>query len=106
MLFGGLELLLIPILLGLGAAIILVAITVSAVIETILDYWNEVPNGTQIINPELTEELQKAVKKHTKGKKNARIIYNDKKKDGFLVASDSISDELDDEDVIEIENRK
>lgn len=103
MLLGGLEFVLLGFLFG-AAAIALAIISVAAVMECIFEYWDEVDDEVLIVAPEASAELQKIAREKT-SKPHKRFVYNPKTKDAVLVESNSISNELEDEDVVTVSVR-
>lgn len=103
MLLGGLEFVILGFLFG-AAVIGLVIISIVAVMEIIYDYWNDLDNEVVIIAPEASSELEK-IAKNKGSKKHKRFVYNPKTNESVLVESNSISDELKDEDVVTIKIR-
>lgn len=100
MLLGGLEIVLLALLLG-GAAIALAMISIAAVMEVIYKYWDDLDHEALIIAPEAASELQKIA--NQKGsKKHKRFVYNPVTREALLVESNSISNQLEDEDVVYI----
>jgi len=100
MLFGGLEFVLLGFLFG-AAAIALAVISVAAVMECVFDYWDEVDDEVLIVAPEASAELEKIARE--KGSKTyKRFVYNKATKDAVFVESDSISSELEDEEVVTV----
>ena len=101
MLLGGLEFVLLGALLGaaIGAAIAVVIITVVAVMETVFEYWNDLDDEVVIVAAEATPELER-IAKQKGSKKHKRFVYNPATKESLLIESDSIEDELRDEDVV------
>jgi hypothetical protein len=102
MLLGGLEFVLIGFLFG--AAIALVIITIATVMEIIFEYWNDIDDEVVMVAPEASPELEK-IAKEKGSKKHKRFVYNPATKESLFIESDSIADELKDEDVVTIKIR-
>jgi len=98
MLLGGLEFVLLGFLFG-AAAVALAIISIVAVMEIISDYWDDLDDEVLIIAPEASSELEK-IAKQKGSKKHKRFAYNPSTKEALLVESNSISDQLEDEDVV------
>ncbi|MTJ21145.1 hypothetical protein FJR06_07305 [Dolichospermum sp. UHCC 0352] len=95
MLFGGLEFVLLGLLFG--AAIALAIITIVAVMEIVFEYWNDLDDEVVIVPPEASLELER-IAKEKGSKKHKRFVYNPATKEALFIESDSIADELRDED--------
>ena len=95
MLFGGLEFVLLGLLFG--AAIALAIITVVAIMEIVFEYWNDLDDEVVIVPPEASLELER-IAKEKGSKKHKRFVYNPATKEALFIESDSIADELRDED--------
>jgi hypothetical protein len=67
--------------------------------EIISDYWDDLDDEVLIIAPEASSELEK-IAKQKGSKKHKRFVYNKSTKEALLVESNSISNELEDEDVV------
>ncbi|MBE9263642.1 hypothetical protein IQ224_16230 [Microcystis sp. LEGE 00066] len=100
MLLGGLEIVLLALLLG-GAAIALAMISIAAVMEVIYKYWDDLDDEVLIIDPKASSELAK-IAKQKGSKKHKRFVYNPVTREALLVESNSISNQLEDEDVVYI----
>ncbi|BAG03367.1 MULTISPECIES: hypothetical protein [Microcystis] len=98
MLLGGLEFVLLGFLFG-AAAVALAIISIATVMEIISDYWDDLDDEVLIIAPEASSELEK-IAKQKGSKKHKRFVYNTSTKEALLVESNSISNELEDEDVV------
>jgi hypothetical protein len=98
MLLGGLEFVLLGFLFG-AAAVALAIISIATVMEIISDYWDDLDDEVLIIAPEASSELEK-IAKQKGSKKQKRFVYNKSTKEALLVESNSISNELEDEDVV------
>jgi hypothetical protein len=98
MLLGGLEFVLLGFLFG-AAAVALAIISIVAVMEIISDYWDDLDDEVIIIAPEASSELEK-IARQKGSKKHKRFVYNPSTKEALLVESNSISDQLEDEDVV------
>lgn len=104
MLLGGLEFVLLGLLLAGAAAVVLAIISIVAVMEIVSEYWNELDDGA-IIDPKLSRELEEIVKK--KGNmEHKRVVWNKKTKEALIVQSNSISPELEDEEFLTISTRR
>ncbi|MEI6443141.1 MAG: hypothetical protein WCO29_08440 [Nostocales cyanobacterium ELA583] len=95
MLFGGLEFVLLGLLFGAGIA--LAIITIVAVMEIVFEYWNDLDDEVVIVPPEASLELER-IAKEKGSKKHKRFVYNPATKEALFIESDSIADELRDED--------
>lgn len=102
MLLGGLELFLIPLIIGAAAAAVALAIiSIAAIMECVFKYWDEIDDEVMIVSPAVSSELEK-IAEQKGSKQHKRFAYNKATKNAVLVESDSISDELSSNDVVTV----
>lgn len=98
MLLGGFELVILSILFVFA----LVVITIQAIAELVIDNFSNSSNVV-MIDPNCSKEFQRMVKQRSKTSKPIkRIIHNIDTQETMVLESDSISEDLEDEDIIEL----
>jgi hypothetical protein len=82
------------------AVIALICITVVAVIQSVIQYFEDA-DELLILDPSTSNELEKVAKEYT-SKKHVKYIYNRVSNIAVLVESDSIDYDLEDKDAVTI----
>ena len=82
----------------------LATLTIAAIIDVALEYFNEA-NQVLIVDPKVSEELERIANEKSTGKEYVRYVYDRKSKKAVLVESNNLADELNNAETITVDIR-